>query len=333
MVTTEATEIEESTDYEKDWEGTKAAFNRALRSPGNFNAFHWVVRLLRAAFSYYYYTSGLAKLGLHKQSKSLIPCFAFLLISLVIFCYFKRLRNDIIGRWCRPHDTKDVEHLERCYWSFFHDFFVSYIGVMILFNYVAACFRSPGVALDARYNALGVTDNVLSEELKWKAINCQGGCFMMNPSLDIKSERRRIKEWIVKQEVTRESSPEVFPNNEWSFCKKCNIQRPPRTHHCSKCKRCIVRYDHHCVWVNNCIGYHNYRQFLLLLFYLSLGCLYGIAVLYDPFYMPLKKQVAEHGFQFLYSNNVRRKSMNLNLLSLTLSHSQNLTHYYKRLVF
>ncbi|KAL3829572.1 hypothetical protein ACJIZ3_018374 [Penstemon smallii] len=51
------------------------------------------------------------------------------------------------------------------------------------------------------------------------------------------------------------------------FCRKCNHLKPPRCHHCSVCGRCVLKMDHHCVWVVNCVGALNYKYFLLFLFY------------------------------------------------------------------
>lgn len=34
--------------------------------------------------------------------------------------------------------------------------------------------------------------------------------------------------------------------NAVNICKKCLIPKPPRTHHCSICNRCILKFDHHC---------------------------------------------------------------------------------------
>lgn len=49
-------------------------------------------------------------------------------------------------------------------------------------------------------------------------------------------------------------------------CHLCNITtRGRRTKHCSICNKCVPRFDHHCKWLNNCIGGRNYPAFLVCL--------------------------------------------------------------------
>ena len=37
--------------------------------------------------------------------------------------------------------------------------------------------------------------------------------------------------------------------------------------HCMRCNRCTVLFDHHCKWVNNCIGKKNYKTFIVLILF------------------------------------------------------------------
>ena len=48
------------------------------------------------------------------------------------------------------------------------------------------------------------------------------------------------------------------------FCNLCEVYVAPRTRHCYRCGKCISRYDHHCPWLNNCVGEANYGSFIAL---------------------------------------------------------------------
>ncbi|CAM9903934.1 unnamed protein product [Choristocarpus tenellus] len=47
------------------------------------------------------------------------------------------------------------------------------------------------------------------------------------------------------------------------WCNTCSSSRPPRSKHCRKCSRCVLRFDHHCPWIGGDIGVGNHLSFLV----------------------------------------------------------------------
>merc|ERR1719401_3255598 len=65
-------------------------------------------------------------------------------------------------------------------------------------------------------------------------------------------------------------------------CVVCRARREMRSHHCKECGRCVQRLDHHCPWIDNCVGLGNQRAFyfFIVVLLITILFLYYVVTLY-----------------------------------------------------
>ncbi|KAL2853914.1 DHHC palmitoyltransferase-domain-containing protein [Aspergillus pseudoustus] len=79
-----------------------------------------------------------------------------------------------------------------------------------------------------------------------------------DPSEDPLAIGPPTNDWVMVKLATSDVAAMDVPVK---YCKTCSVWRPPRCYHCRVCDNCIETLDHHCVWLNNCVGRRNYRYF------------------------------------------------------------------------
>nr|XP_006640822.1 PREDICTED: probable palmitoyltransferase ZDHHC12 [Lepisosteus oculatus] len=99
-------------------------------------------------------------------------------------------------------------------------------------------------------------------------------------------------------EEQQEMIPPVSKAPRQRRCGFCLLQQPMRAKHCQTCKRCVRRYDHHCPWIENCVGERNHRWFVLYLLVQLLALLWGVNLAWSGFsYAPTwKTWLRQNGF-------------------------------------
>ena len=43
--------------------------------------------------------------------------------------------------------------------------------------------------------------------------------------------------------------------------------------------RCVMKMDHHCPWINNCVGHKNHKSFTLFLTFVVIGCTHAAVLI------------------------------------------------------
>lgn len=90
------------------------------------------------------------------------------------------------------------------------------------------------------------------------------------------------------------------------YCNVCDGYKAPRSHHCRKCGRCVMKMDHHCPWLNcvswaahmiyfpnvieilifdfQCVGWSNHAYFTAFLIFSVIGCIQSSVILGASFW-------------------------------------------------
>ena len=74
--------------------------------------------------------------------------------------------------------------------------------------------------------------------------------------------------------------------------------KPDRTHHCRQCNHCVLRMDHHCPWVANCVGFYNHKYFINMLFYSSVTSILVCVTSYPVFISTLASESVDLGLAY-----------------------------------
>lgn len=106
-------------------------------------------------------------------------------------------------------------------------------------------------------------------------------------------------EWVegVPQNVPDPIERKKSTPTEVRWCSKENCYKPDRAHYCAPLAKNVLRMDHYCPWLCNCVGFYNHKYFWLFLLYTACA---GNMVTYSLFKLLFSKNIALYaGHQML----------------------------------
>lgn len=112
------------------------------------------------------------------------------------------------------------------------------------------------ILIDIQFNELRTISLVIFTVLYISHVSSNLTASLLDPS---EKELRKLAVYNVP-EFDRAVHAHVIENGR---CHLCNIHTSSRrTKHCSICNKCVDNFDHHCKWLNNCVGRRNYLAFV-----------------------------------------------------------------------
>lgn len=106
---------------------------------------------------------------------------------------------------------------------------------------------------------LNESSNVITDDIQ---VDCKNNLKKMSTLEKIENIYAELKE---AESQEKDNKSEILLR----YCTICNIDQPIRTKHCYRCDRCVATYDHHSIFLDNCIGEKNRGLFYFYLLFQS----------------------------------------------------------------
>ena len=62
------------------------------------------------------------------------------------------------------------------------------------------------------------------------------------------------------------------------YCPYCRVKKTNKIKHCHVCKKCVKGFDHHCNWIDNCVGENNKIRFLVFVSITLINLIYNFCL-------------------------------------------------------
>lgn len=159
--------------------------------------------------------------------------------------------------------------------------FFIFTYLMALISFLRTSLTNPGKIPDTESWKINVNSDVPEEErsqLFYEEIDKREEELLSNKNRLMVEMPREAKSLGYKMQVT---ISERKSDEALRYCITCLKFKPDRAHHCNYCEECILKCDHHCPWVGNCIGFYNYKFFICLINYSWVCCGFFVFIYYD----------------------------------------------------
>ena len=170
-----------------------------------------------------------------------------------------------------------LRHEARSKKNIFIVFFFQIVTAFILF-----CFLFP-------YIIININNIILYSFLLWGYI-LYTILFMILYIKLVFKDPGRSKTFITINNIRQLMMQKEVKINLVKYCPKCLTRRNKNLRHCAICDECCEGFDHHCYWVNNCIGKNNYYLFISFLFFSFFDVLYILIICIFSFFVGKLKE-------------------------------------------